>query len=334
MPNIITHVLFARELEEKLNEDLKQRIQHNPSLYEIGCNGPDFLYFHGVTPSNLKKKSKVRTLGKYCHRKEVNAFFKSCLNVIRQEKDEEIKADEISYVIGLLSHWALDSITHPYIFYRTGSGNSISTFRHHKIESILDSILLKVKEDKTIKDFKAYEICQVDIHDVKSIARLYVKGAKRVYDLDIKPHQILEALNDWELVQKALYDQNGTKLKAFQKIEELLKLNGLISAMIIPDSPNDPCDVCNLLHKEWNHPCDNNLKSTTSFFDLYDQALLEAEKAICLFMDCIDDVEKENAFLTFINNRNYTKGLSDNPPMLYFDEELESNGEMLLKEQR
>ncbi len=333
MPNIITHVLFARELEEKLNDEAKQWIQHNHALYEIACNGPDFLYFHGVTPTNLKKKSKVRTLGKYCHRKEVNAFFKSCLNVIRQETDNEVKKDEITYVMGLISHWALDAITHPYIFYRTGSGNAISTFRHHKIESILDAIMLKVKEEKTIKDFKAYEICQVDIHDVKAIARLYVKGASRVYDLEIKPHQILEALNDWEVVQKALYDQNGTKLKGFAKVEEVLKLNGLISAMIIPDSPNDPCDVCNLLHKKWVHPCDASISSTSSFFDLYEEALMEAQEAICLFMECLNDVEKEKEFLTFIHNRNYTKGLSDNLPMLYFDPDLESNGEMLLKEQ-
>ncbi len=333
MPNIITHVLFARELEDKLNNEAKQKIQHNQALYEIACNGPDFLYFHGVTPTNLKKKSKVRTLGKYCHRKEVNAFFKSCINVIRQEKDEVVKADEISYMLGLLSHWALDATTHPYIFYRTGSGNAVSTFRHHKIESILDAILLKVKEDKTIKDFKAYEICQVDIHDVKAIARLYVKGAQRVYDLEIKPHQILEALNDWEVVQKALYDQNGTKLKSFRKIEEVLNLNGLISAMIIPDSPDDPCDVCNLLHKEWKHPCDANQISTSSFFDLYNQALTEAKEAINLFMECLDDLNKENDFLTFIQNRNYTKGLSENLPMLYFDPDLDRNGEMLLKEQ-
>lgn len=335
MPNIITHVLFARELQNKiLTDEQKDLASYNQSLYEIGCNGPDFLYFHGVTPQNFKEKSKVRTLGKYCHRKEINPFFKSCLNVIRQEKDETVKKDEISYVLGLLTHWALDSTTHPYIFYRTGSGDSISTYRHHKIESLLDAILLKVKEEKTIKEFRAYEICDCEIDSVRAVARLYVKGAKTVYDVSIKPHQILEALNDWACIQRVLYDHKGIKLKRIQKIEEALKLNGLVSAMIIPDQPNDPCDVCNLLHKEWCHPCDSELKYTSSFFDLYDEALNKAKEAIDLFLACLDDFSKEKEFLDYINNRNYTKGTPDNPPMIYFDPDLEKNGEMLLIEQK
>lgn len=335
MPNIITHVLFARELKEKsLSDEQVQKVNFNQALYEIGANGPDFLYFHGVNPKNLKEKSQVRALGTYCHRKEINSFFKSCLNVIRQESDPQVKQDEIAYMMGLLSHWALDSVTHPYIFYRTGSGDTISKFRHHKIESLLDAILLKVKEEKTIKDFKAYKICEVDIDDVRSIARLYVKGAKTVYDTDIKPHQILEALNDWALCQKALYDQSGVKLKCLSNMEEKLHLDGLISAMIIPDKPNDPCDICNLLHETWCHPCDCTKTSTDSFFELYDKALVQAQTAINLFLDCLDNLSKEGDFLTFINNRNYTKGTSNNPPMQYFDPNIEQRGLMLLKEQK
>lgn len=51
MPNIITHVLFARELKEKsLSDEQVQKVNFNQALYEIGANGPDFLYFHGVNP--------------------------------------------------------------------------------------------------------------------------------------------------------------------------------------------------------------------------------------------------------------------------------------------
>ena len=163
---------------------------------------------------------------------------------------------------------------------------------------------------------------------------MYVKGAKTVYDTDIKPHQILEALNDWALCQKALYDQSGVKLKRLSNMEEKLHLDGLISAMIIPDKPNDPCDICNLLHETWCHPCDCTKTSTDSFFELYDKALVQAQTAINLFLDCLDDLSKEGDFLTFINNRNYTKGTSDNPPMQYFDPNIEQRGLMLLKEQK
>ena len=177
-------------------------------------------------------------------------------------------------------------------------------------------------------------MCEVDIDDVRAIARIYVNCAKKVYGVQVKPHEILQALNEWAQIQKLLYDRKGKKLKAFQAIEETIKQSGLVSGMIVPNEADDPCDVCNLLHKEWTHPCDADKVSTDSFLDLYDHALQRAQKAVDLFVEAIEDSTKEEAFLSYLNNRNYTKGLSDNPPMVYFDPDCEINGERMLKEQK
>lgn len=335
MPNIITHVLFARELaatvlDSKQNEILKGREQ----LYEIGSNGPDFLFFHGINPKRFKEKSHMRSLGTYCHRRGVNDFYHQALEVIRNEKEEDVRKDEIVYMMGHLTHWALDSCAHPYIFWRTGSGTNESGFRHHKMESLLDAIVLKVKAEKTIKDFKAYTICDVDIDDVRAIARIYVRAAQIVYGVDARPHEVLESLNDWFFIQKVLYDQKGKKLKTYRKLEGTIGKTGLVSAMVIPNEPEDPCDICNLLHKPWTHPCDNSIGYTDSFFDLYDQGLQRAKKAIRLFLAAVDDCRMEKDFMHYLDNRNYTKGFRDNPPMKYFDPDMEKNGEMMLKEQK
>lgn len=334
MPNIYTHVVFAQDLKNTLNEKEQAVLKDREQLYEIGANGPDFLYFHGTSPKKLKEKSHVRKLGSYCHRRGINDFYHELLAVIRRESEADVKQDEIAYAMGHLTHWALDSTTHPYIFWRTGSGDSISQYRHHRFESLLDAIILKVKRNQTIKDYKVYKVCEVDIDDVRAIARIYVNCAKKVYGVDLKPHEVLQALNDWAQIQKLLYDRNGKKLKAFQKVEETIKMSGLVSGMIVPNEPDDPCDVCNLLHKEWHHPCDADIVSKESFFDLYDHALVRAQKAIDLFWDALEDETKEADFLAFLNNRNYTKGLSDNPAMVDFDPDLEKNTPLLLKEQR
>lgn len=335
MPNIITHVLFARELEdEKLSDDLKKRIEARQQLYEIGANGADYLFFHGVNPKRILEKSTLRVLGQYVHRRGINDFYTEALDVIRHEKESDVKEDEIVYIMGHLTHWALDSTSHPYIFWRTGSGSSDASIRHHKFESILDAVMLKVKKEQTIKDFKAYKICEISIDDVRSISRLYTHIAKAVYGVEIKPHQVLEALNDWYRCQKALYDATGKKKKAFLKVENAIHTPGLVSAMFVPKDPTDPVDVCNLKHREWCHPCDDEKTSTESFFDLYDRAMKEAQQAITLFIAAVDDPSKEQEFIDFLDNRNYTKGLSDNPPMKYFDDDLKQTGEMLIQEQK
>ncbi len=331
MPNIITHVLFARELKEtKLSESEKKKLENRDQLYEIGANGSDYLFFHGINKKRFYQKSKLRDLGHYVHRRGTNDFYRTALEVIRNEREEDVKADEVAYIMGHLTHWALDSTAHPYIFYRTGSGDQASKTRHHKMESLLDAILLKVKTGQTIHDFKVYEVCDVPIEDVRAISRVYVRVAKDVYNMEIQPHQVLESLNDWYGVQKKLYDNTGTKLKALITMEKSVGAPGLVSGLIVPNNPEDPCDVCNLLHNEWVHPCDKEKKSTDSFMDLYNLALEKAEKAIGLFLAAVEDSSNEEAFIQFLDNRNYTKGLSDNPKMVYFDPNMETNGKMMV----
>lgn len=48
MPNIITHTLFADDVQDLLdNESLKSRRK----LFAAGSNGPDFLFFHNISPA-------------------------------------------------------------------------------------------------------------------------------------------------------------------------------------------------------------------------------------------------------------------------------------------
>lgn len=323
MPNIVTHILFAREMvQSKLDTRACALVNQDPQLFEVGSNGPDYLFFHDTTPKHVMKKSKIRQVGTYCHRREVNAFYQDAIKTIRNESDPQIKKEETIYVMGHLCHWALDSVAHPYIFYRTGSGDKTSQFRHHRIESLIDAALLKVKLNTTIDEFKAYEICDVSMEQARAITRIYHSIAQNVYGIKERPHEYLQALNDWYFVQKLLYDRNGKKIRSFQRVEKLIGKIGLVSAMLVPNEPSDPCDIFNLNHKEWVHPCDKNLKSNDSFLDLFDKGLNRANHVINLFLDALEDESKEQEWIDFIANRNYTKGLSDNGPMTVFDPDL------------
>ncbi|MGM9912996.1 zinc dependent phospholipase C family protein [Floccifex sp.] len=313
MPNIITHTIFADEVLENLDWNLSSK-----QLYEIGSNGPDYLFFHGLNPTHLKAHSNCRTLGSICHKSNVNDFYLSCLESIRKEQDLDVRQDMIAYVCGHLCHWILDATVHPYVFYRTGDCTGQSSWWHHRFESVLDAIVLKVKREVTIKDYKAYEICDVSKELVRAIARIYVPIAKNVFDLDVKPHEIMESLQDWCAIEKILYDASGRKLKSLSSVELALGKENALSGLIVPNEPDDPFDTCNLLHNAWCHPCDDTKISTASFFDLYEQAKRDALYVIPLFVDCIDDETKQDDLFSFIGNRNYDLGISKDLPMKYF----------------
>ena len=58
MPNIITHTLFAQEIFDKVDEATHDLFEPRLQLLEIGSNGPDFLFFHGMNPKDFFKSCR------------------------------------------------------------------------------------------------------------------------------------------------------------------------------------------------------------------------------------------------------------------------------------
>lgn len=319
MPNIITHTLFAQEIFDKVDEATHDLFEPRLQLLEMGSNGPDFLFFHGMNPKDFYKKSDLRVAGSMFHAAHVNDFYQKALISIRNEQDEDIKKDMMTYVCGHLCHWALDATSHPYVFYRTGPCKGKSAWYHHRFESLLDAIMLKVKCECTIEDFKFYEVCDVTKEQARAIARIYVVAIRQILGFDIKPHQILESLNDWHFIETLFYDASGDKLKALQTLETFTKAYNSLSGYIVPNHPDDPYDVMNLLHTRWHHPSDSSFVSTESFFDLYDRAQLLAMEAIRLFLAACQNPDLDEDLLLLIKDRNYNLGVSNQAEMTNFD---------------
>ena len=233
--------------------------------------------------------------------------------------DEEIKKDMMTYVCGHLCHWALDATSHPYVFYRTGTCKGKSAWYHHRFESLIDAIMLKVKKECTIEDFKFYEISDASKEEARAIARIYVPAIRQILGFEIKPHQIMESLKDWHFIESLFYDASGDKLKALQTLETFTKAYNSLSGYIVPNEPDDPYDVMNLLHTRWVHPSDDTLVSTESFFDLYDKAQLLAMEAIRLFLAACENPDLDDDLLNLIKDRNYNLGTNDHKEMINFD---------------
>ncbi len=319
MPNIITHTLFAQEIFDKVDENTHDLFEPRLHLLEVGSNGPDFLFFHGMNPKDFFKKSDLRVSGSMFHAGHVNEFYQQALISIRNETDEEIKKEMVTYVCGHLCHWALDATCHPYVFYRTGTCKGKSAWYHHRFESLMDAIMLKVKKECTIEDFKFYEISDASKEEVRAIARIYVPAIRQILGFEIKPHQIMESLKDWHFIESLFYDASGDKLKALQALETFTKAYNSLSGYIVPNEPDDPYDVMNLLHTRWVHPSDDTLVSTESFFDLYDKAQLLAMEAIRLFLAACENPDLDGDLLNLIQDRNYNLGTNDHKEMIHFD---------------
>lgn len=302
MPNLVTHTLFAQDVLKDLNFRI---LNQNAHLFEIGSNGPDFLFFHKTPLTKAMEKTPLRKLGSKLHSGEVNAFYSSLLSTIRHEKNPGMRQEMIAYSCGHLCHWALDSTMHPYIFYRTGSCKGRSAWDHHRMESILDALMLKMKTGKTIVEYNVPEECANPTRsEMKVIARLYAPALNELYGEDIRPSMIAEALQDWHRMQKVFYDPKGRKVKALGALEKVSGMKNLMTGYAIPAKPEDNHDVFNLMHKEWKHPVTEE-PSVASVLDLYEIALHKARRAIVLFLGACKDEEEEGKLLDFIDDDNY-----------------------------
>lgn len=320
MPNIITHKIFAEEVVKQMNKyDIKQIIEKHPQIFYIGSNGPDFLFFSHMKPWEQFKSHTLNHLGSMMHATRINDFYDVAIRCIRSQTRVDVKENMMAYLFGHLCHWALDQTTHPYIFYRTGNAKGKSAGYHHRFESMMDTMMLDKFKNISIKDYPCYEICEYDEEILKAIARIYVPVAREVYHLDVKVHDIREALNSWYDVQKMLYDPNNIKYPILKGAESLIRKPWAISGNVVRTKIDERYDILNEEKAIWKHPCDETITSNASFMELFQSAIPTALSVIEKSYGCIEyDADFMNV-VHVLRDRAYDTGMDGEREMKYFD---------------
>lgn len=320
LPNIITHKIFAEEaLAELRKYDIKEIINKHPQIFYIGSNGPDFLFFYHSKPWEAHKGHSLNRLGSRMHAAHINEFYKVAIECIREQSDQDVKENMLAYLFGHLCHWALDKSTHPYIFYRTGDCKGISAGYHHRFESMMDTMMLYRYKGIDIKEYKSYEICSYDDEMLKAIARIYVPVARAVYHVDIKVHDLREALDSWKDIQKLLYDPSNTKYCVLKSVETLIRKPWAISGNVVKRKVDERYDILNERKQFWTHPCDEHISSNASFMELFHSAIPIALRVIEKAYGCVEYDADVESLLVELNDEAYDTGMSGEREMKFFD---------------
>jgi hypothetical protein len=107
MPSVYAHYRFGNELTQLLPEDVKSIITKHRELYNLGLQGPDILFFYHPVFHNY-----VNRLGHQIHLWKGRRFFQTAVRQVRCQREQE---ESIAYLCGVVCHYALDSICHPYV---------------------------------------------------------------------------------------------------------------------------------------------------------------------------------------------------------------------------
>lgn len=300
MSDILNHYYCGEMALELVDNNIKQIILKNRKLYNLGTQGPDFFLYHGIVP--WRKNKGYGKYGGIIHRSETNKLLYNIVRHINSTEDKISSEKSISYVMGFLCHLSLDSISHPFIYYHSGlytkgdKTTEVHMHYHKEYEMILDGLnserLGKIKS----VDFPYRETFIPSEKNLRVVHKLYEYIIKQTTGETLPDNAISDCVDDFMDLFGIFPDKKGLKKKVLVKLERLAGHPHAVTKALIQDEFEDKDDYMNLNHTEWVHPCDETIKSTESYVDLFNRAVEDTTKKINqlnTLIDCdfsIDDV--------------------------------------------
>lgn len=278
MAGSITHTYFSEELYEKLDKNTKSIIENSKESFRTFNQGFDILFFAG---------KKYKKIADEFHENKTQDFFINLVNYIRKHNLKG-NPEIMSFLYGFICHYSLDTNIHPYVIYKAGffdkKTNKPQKYKgtHSQMESYIDAYLINKNENidpKTLdvgkfcfKYTKMSETLIEMINDViyetynyKNIGNKYQKGLKRMKFL-------------YSLLR---YDKRGKKKKFYMFLDKHFPSKKMKYEPISFDYKlNKNHYYLNIDHRKWCHPSNKRETYTTSFDDIYNNALKTSIKLI------------------------------------------------------
>ena len=195
MPSIYAHQKFGDMVWEKLPKDERKIIRQYYQSFQIGLQGPDYLFFYKERPTD-----RPRRKGHKLHRMDTYEFMEKALEIIR-EKGKESR--EYCYILGFILHFVLDSECHPYV----AVAEKETGCSHAEIECDFDYLML-LKDNQVPHHYKLAQLVPTNI----SIAECM----DPFYDDDMTPVRIQSALKRMKRVKKYYYVRNPLKRRLIE----------------------------------------------------------------------------------------------------------------------
>lgn len=147
MPDFWTHLIAGEEITAGIKDkEIRTLLNNNYQLFNYGCQGADFFFYKDFWPW---KKSEIGSKkGEQIHSLSGKELFKELLLAYKKEEiyaqskltDSDFKKNNLVYLLGFISHYALDRECHPFIIKNGGRDK-----KHKLIEASIDIYIMKEK---------------------------------------------------------------------------------------------------------------------------------------------------------------------------------------------
>lgn len=271
MPDPVTHYVFGRQVIALLPDRVCAEVEL--PVFDRSVQGPDPWATIGFLGGKKKRYAKRSSI---MHKRDAGLF----LTALLQKAGQDMTVPTFSVLAGLICHYCLDRIAHPYIICKGGEYDGTEQTRaqsggHVRLERAIDSYYIRQVFGKTPWRFPMHR----HIMGLKKLPESLRPALDEVYQ------QVYGWENSFDLINSSL--RNERQFYALMRdplgiVHMLLrplsrgKTNYCIYSFYRRDVDGSRLDYLNEKRMPWHHPFDPELVSTASFFDLFEQAKQDA----------------------------------------------------------
>lgn len=246
MPYLCTHLAFSDRVAKALGQSLEQM----GDAYVLGCFGPDVYFFDRLPPTPFVPHRKK--FGNALHAQDCAVLFDAMIDAAAPQDEP--------YLLGFLTHIALDSTLHPYVEAHQSGLN------HTRFEGVIDSIVYAETKDRI-----PYRAILNQRSDAASVDALLQAVSERLQLADVRG-AYLRSIRKFRRLMPFLFDPDGKRYRAIRRLERLIRKDGLLSAFLLAAPREDRDDAMNLKKHTWVCPFLPGGTRRESVPELFDEA--------------------------------------------------------------
>lgn len=287
MPAFVTHELFGERIFKELPVEIKELLNRNPAPFFWGLQGPDILFFKDA----IRGESALPGYGGRMHSENTDSLFEAMGNVLLAMAEGDEKETLLSYTIGFIGHYSLDTAAHPYIYWMQAQAEkqleaNLHRGIHNRLESDIDTALYRLWKNRPVSAYRPAKRLWGRKKDYAKIAALYTVVLRQVYGIEANVMEIATCFPEATFLLKATIDPlGGGVLKATKLWEKARNRPNTLSAHVRRQEAEG--DVLNLAHNSWRPLDKDEAWESRSFIEIFDEAVPTAVDMIKTWCACI-----------------------------------------------
>lgn len=218
MPSNYAHYRFGAQLLPTLPAETQRTVKRFRRMYDVGLHGPDLFFYY-----NPFLQTRTGALGGKFHEQSGREFFGRVARTQRLDPSEA----GLAYLYGVLCHYTLDSICHPFVRQKTLEGPA----GHSEMETEFDRFLLE-KDGKVPPHAQDMSLhMQLTPGECQTVAAFYPPARRK---------QIQDCVKNMAFFTRLLASPEGAWRTVLKKGTGFI--GGTPREMLMTTGPNPRCE--------------------------------------------------------------------------------------------